>query len=401
MSTEPRNLPTSGLTVEHQQTGGAELLTEAERAALAALSDVPEPAALLAVRAEQLEVERAHLFAHVAGALDPDRTIAREHVDALFESIVTVHHKQYQLGRILGRGGFGIAFLAEELGTGKEVVLKLSRPYDHKLIRQPDSATAEQKKAAHFAFSAMLEIASLHRLTRGKDGKPVTRQGGEPPFPILQHAQLLDQSSKRKQDKDMRIAVEVLEHIDGRNLKTIINREGNFQERLPELKQITLELVRAVRRMHAAGVLHLDLKPANIVINEDGHPIILDFGGSQIPDKWEKTPSGKDIPWAKPLRTTVSPGYVTDLDQQRKPAPARDIYALGVTLRQMIMGFGADMNLTLSPELEVLIDVITTMTEPDPEQRPSLADVEEQLIGGWQALEDIAAEAAVRKQMAG
>lgn len=397
MSTEPRNLPKPGLKVEHQQTGGPELLTPAELAAL----ELPEPVALLAARQEQLEAERTHLFAHVAGALDSDRAIAREHVEALHESIVTVHHKQYKLGRILGRGGFGLAWLAKEVGTEKEVVLKLSRPYDHKLVTQPDNATDEQKKAGHAARSAMMEISSLHRLTRDKDGKPVKRNGGEPPFPILQHAQLLYQPSKRKQAKDMRIAGEVLEYIAGPNLEQVIRKEGNFQERLPALKKITLVLVSAVRRMHAAGVLHLDLKPSNVVINEDGNPIILDFGGSQIPDKWTGTSSGKDIIWAKPLLTTTSPGYTTETDKRLPPAPARDVYALGMTLRNMIIGYGTPPDLNFSPELEVLSDVIADMIDPDPDQRPSMADIEEQLMGGWQALEDIAAEMTVRKQIAG
>lgn len=372
-------------------------MTAEERAAL----DVPEPVALLAARQEQLEAERTHLFAHVAGALEPDRTIAREHVEALHESIVTVHHKQYQLGRILGRGGFGLAWLAKEVGTKKEVVLKLSRPYDHKLVTQPDRSTDEQKKEGHLARSAMMEIASLHRLTRGKDGKPVTRYGGEPPFPILQHAQLLYQPSARHQDKDMRIAVEVLEHIGGENLEQTIRKQGNFQERLPALKKITLGLVSAVRRMHAAGVLHLDLKPSNVVIDKDGSPIVLDFGGSQIPDKWTGTSSGKDIVWAKPLTTTTSPGYITETDKRLRPAPARDVYALGMTLRDLVIGYGTPPDLNFSPELEVLSDVIADMIDPNPQQRPSLADVEEQLMGGWQALEDIAAEGDVRKQIAG
>ncbi|HBY73497.1 MAG TPA: hypothetical protein DEG44_02265, partial [Candidatus Kerfeldbacteria bacterium] len=322
----------------------------------------------------------------------------------LKDALVTVHNNTYQLKRFIGRGNFGIAYLAEQLGTGKQYVIKLSKPYDHKLMRQPAQPTIEQKRAGNTARYAVSEIAVLHRLTHDEQNQPLERHDGEPPFPIMYEAQLMQDPLADRSTVDMRMAAEVIEYIDGPNLQRVLREEGPMRDDLPRLKKIVLGFIHAIRRMHDKGVLHLDVKISNAVIDDDDNVIVLDYGASQIPEKWASR-RAKPIVWADPLMPVYSKRYTTRTDVDNIPSPARDVYALGVSLQELVYGLSDVENIMeiqagFSRELRVLDATIATMVNPDPDQRPTLAEVEQHLKTSWQELEDQAALAAVKQLIA-
>ena len=387
------------LRVDNQQICGTELLTPAELAA----ANLPEgPSRIDIIR------EREHLFTHLADATNPDGAIALPHVQALRGATVTVHNHPYKIERFLGHGFTGLALESSRPDRAEPVAVKLSRPYDHELLNAKTFANEAEADAVMMARGMMNEISSLHRLTRGADGQPLQRHGGEPPFPILIEAELLSDPTVTTPaaQTDRRIAAVVLERIQGTSLSKIVHRERHLRDQLPRLKKISLGLARAVRLMHEAGVLHLDLKSSNVVVTEDNDPIVLDFGSSQQPSKWAGTSTGKPIRWAEPLsERTHTKRYTTRQDQAGTPREANDIYSLGITLRDLIYGIDDSIDQTeikrqLTPELLMLDKIIQQMTRPDPEQRPDARYVEQQLTNSWQAMEDSAAQAAVRQEIA-
>lgn len=383
------------LRVESQQVGGLELLTPEELAAI----DLP-------VGRTKTDIirERQHLFTHMAHATKLDKAVAQPHVKALQGAEVTIHGHVYRIDRFLGRGYSGVALEVKRLDNDETAAVKLTRPYDHKRLNQTTFANQDEAEATAMARSMMNEIASLHTLTRDATGQPLQRHGGEPPFPILIEAQLMRNPSAA--NDGIYMAGVVQERIHGKSLEKIVRDEGRLYNQIDRVKKISLGLVRAVRRMHDAGVLHLDLKSANVVITADDDPIILDFGSSQQPKKWAGTKSGKPIRWAEPLSVRAyTDRYTTRQDRQGQPREANDVYSLGITLRDMIYGLDDTIDQTaiktqLAPELQILDAVIEQMTRPDPDQRPNLKDIEQQFVNGWQMLQDSAAEAAVRRKIA-
>lgn len=333
-----------------------------------------------------------HLLAHLPDSLSRDRTVAKPHIEALAGSTIFIHDRPIALERFLGRGAFGVVFLAHDEIMNTRVVVKLSAPYDHKVFANPDHASKTEVQAAHMGRTAMTEMSALKRLTRDADNQPLQRDGGEPPFPILIEGQLIREPMADRSKHDIRIAAEVLEYIDGKNLEQTVKQVHNLQLDLPRLQKISLGLIRAVRRMHEAGVLHLDLKSSNVVLDAQDNPIVLDFGASQLPDKWNTTAAT----WAKPVLRTRTPRYTTPADKASEPTPQHDIYSLGITLRDMIYGYIPEEDVsavreTLTEEVRVLDQVILAMTQGNPSERISLVDAEQQLRTNWQLLEDQAA----------
>jgi serine/threonine protein kinase len=118
----------------------------------------------------------------------------------------------------------------------------------------------------------------------------------------------------------------VMEFIDGQNLDEFINYVSGP---IPETKAIELfiDILGAVKYAHENNVLHLDIKPANIMINKQGDIKLLDFGISA-----ESNKVGKGAIVGSPLYMSPEQTFGKNINQQS------DIYSLGITLFQMLTG---------------------------------------------------------------
>ena len=121
-----------------------------------------------------------------------------------------------------------------------------------------------------------------------------------------------------------------LELIEGLTLDAALARQAAAGTRwtMPETLEIAASLAEAVAAVHAAGFLHLDVKPRNVLVPRDPHwpPKLGDFGIARSLDA--------TIDLAAPL--CGSPAYLCPEAQAgQEPGPARDVYALAVTLYQV------------------------------------------------------------------
>ncbi|QNA83693.1 serine/threonine protein kinase [Sphingomonas sp. So64.6b] len=198
----------------------------------------------------------------------------------------------FRVERLIGRGGMGEVYLAHRDGAGfaQRVALKMLRPEAAGRVRMFD---AERR------LLASLEHPGIARLIDGgvaPDGRPYM----------------------------------ALEYVEGRE---IAGWCGEHRCDLPTRLKLFLELCDAVEHAHAHLVLHLDIKPSNIMIDSDGRARLLDFGVAKIVDA-----AALDRTMTQALLT---PDYAApEQFGGGRPTVATDVYALGAVLFELLAGRG-------------------------------------------------------------
>ncbi len=122
----------------------------------------------------------------------------------------------------------------------------------------------------------------------------------------------------------------VMEYIEGESLRDMINRRGKIPEK--EALKYTYDIAEALDAANRAGIVHRDVKPANIIITPDGTAKLCDLGLA-------KKRSG-DVALTQPGQVMGSPQYMPP-EQIERPADAdtrSDVYSLGITLFHMLTG---------------------------------------------------------------
>ena len=146
----------------------------------------------------------------------------------------------FRLLNLIGQGGMGSVYLAEQDNPGRKVALKLMR-------LGGDDAESAQRFCREGATLARLDHPGIAKVYAA--GVVDTPLGKLPYFAM----ELVD-------------GVSLLEHANARNLDT------------PARLRLMAAICSAVQHAHQRGVIHRDLKPANILVDAEGQPRVLDFG---------------------------------------------------------------------------------------------------------------------------
>ena len=155
----------------------------------------------------------------------------------------------------------------------------------------------------------------------------------------------------------------VMERVDGSNLKQHMARQALDT---PQILDIALQITQALEAAHAAGIVHRDIKPGNIVVSTTGQLKVLDFGLARrfmLPETGEPILGGSTI-LGRPLGTAnyMAPERILQLP----PDPRSDLFSLGVVIYEMATGklpFGG-----ASPS-----ETVTNILEKDPIPLTSLS----------------------------
>ena len=176
----------------------------------------------------------------------------------------------------------------------------------------------------------------------------------------------------------------VMEYLNGPSLSAILSQEGTLP--LGRVARIGEQVASALVAAHRAGIVHRDVKPGNILIDETGTAKITDFGISRAAGDMTLTQTGL---------IGGTPAYLApELARGSDPVPSSDVFALGATLYQAIEGttpYGnsanqlallyAAANGQINPPVQAGpgTALLMSLLRSEPNERPSMAEARERL----------------------
>jgi serine/threonine protein kinase len=212
---------------------------------------------------------------------------------------------KYRLRRILGRGGMGIVFEAEHVGLGRMVAVKLVKPGSAPSQVELDRFNLEARSAARVAGEGVVQVIDI--------------------------------------DYDAELGpYHVLELIVGESLRERLRRGALSPA---EAVRVMLEVLDTLDRVHAAGIVHRDIKPGNVLLrSSDGRVKLLDFGVASVRDP-ELVPHKLTVPGAMP----GTPGYMAPEQMEAVSIDRRaDLYSLAQVMYACLAGRPPYHNIPLS-----------------------------------------------------
>jgi serine/threonine-protein kinase len=201
---------------------------------------------------------------------------------------------RYRLDAVIGTGGMSTVYLAFDTVLERRVAIKLM----HREIAR-DSGQLERFRREARAVAQLNHPHVVGVIDAGDDADPVR------PTPYI-----------------------VFEYVEGETLKDRIRRNGRLA--IPEAIAYAIEIARALGAAHERSIVHRDVKPQNVLIDEEGTAKVTDFGIARTLDQEALTADGRV------LGTTdyVSPEQALG----HRVTGQSDIYSLGVVLFEMLTG---------------------------------------------------------------
>src|SRR6478609_9643968 len=201
---------------------------------------------------------------------------------------------RYRLGEVLGRGGMGTVWRAEDEMLGRIVAVKELRM----------TGTVDEIEKHRLVVRTLREAKATARI---RHTSAVTV------FDVV--------------EEDDRPWI-VMELVAGRSLADVVAEDGPLA---PErAARIALDLLGVLGAAHAQGILHRDVKPSNVLIGEDGRTVLTDFGIASLEGDTSITSTGMLV---------GAPSYIApERARGQKPGPPADMWSLGGTLYAMVEG---------------------------------------------------------------
>ena len=161
----------------------------------------------------------------------------------------------YRIGSLLGRGGMGVVYRAHDLALDRPVALKLLAPELADDVRFRERFLRESRLAASLDHPAIVPIFDA-----GQSGQ------------------------------QLYIAMRL---VDGTDLKALLRAEGKLEP--AKALRLIEPVAQALDTAHARGLLHRDVKPSNVLIDNDGHCYLADFGLSRRLSEVDAVGDGRSI----------------------------------------------------------------------------------------------------------
>lgn len=264
----------------------------------------------------------------------------------------------------IAHGGTSTVYLGEQLATGRRVAIKALDPSFVGYSEMVHRLLGEHELAQRVRHPGLLDIIAANQTSNG--------------IPYL-----------------------VMEYLDGESLSALAGRD---RMPLATIVAVASQIAAAVAALHAAGVVHCDLKPDNVFVLYETGPSgwprvkVLDYGVARLIDE-PALPDGAVV---------GTPAFMAPEQWHGAPTSRSDVYALGCVLYELVTGeplfSGALPQLMAAhcdrlpdrpslrrPEIDPALDrLIVRALAKDPELRPSMAELEAELhrlapVARWSA----------------
>ncbi|MGV9312188.1 protein kinase domain-containing protein [Streptomyces sp. NPDC003691] len=269
---------------------------------------------------------------------------------------------RYRLGGVLGRGGMGTVWRAEDETLSRTVAVKE--------LRFPNQIDEDEKR--RLITRTLREAKAIARI---RNTSAVTV------YDVV--------------DEDDRPWI-VMELVEGKSLAEVIREDGTLTPR--RAAEVGLAILDVLRSAHREGILHRDVKPSNVLIADDGRVVLTDFGIALVEGDPSITSTGMLV---------GAPSYISpERARGQRPGPAADLWSLGGLIYASVEGappydkgsaiatLTAVMTEPLDPPKNAgpLEEVIYGLLAKDPEQRLDDAGARALLVRALSA-PDVPAEA--------
>ena len=250
-------------------------------------------------------------------------------MEAEQKSLVGKKIGRYELRQVIGEGGMATVFRAYDLRLERDVALKLFR---------------------HEAFSPAVARRMLKRFDR--EAKSLAR---------LSHPNIVEVLDYGSFEDSLFL---VMKYFSGGTLKEKAENRLTY----PQAAHLLAPVARALDYAHREGIIHRDVKPANILLTKDGDPMLSDFGIAKILD------DNNSVSLTATNVGVGTPEYMAPEQWVNKVTPRSDIYALGIIFYELVTGakpYAADTPAGVA---------IKQATEPIPDPRRFILELPDQVV---------------------
>ncbi len=238
-------------------------------------------------------------------------------------------HNDYRIERVLGQGSFGITYVANVRLKGRLGAIESAATVAIKEFFLRDVSSRNGLRVFSVSDST---LCSDYRRDFLREAQNLSRLDNDHIVKVLETIEEND------------TVYYVMEYLSGGNLDQHILSHGKLSCR--EALDIAIQIGEALKCMHAQHMLHLDLKPLNVMRGEDGHIVLIDFGLSKCFGADGQPESSTRIGQGT---TGYAPIEQHSFNKADGFMPTLDIYALGATLFKMLTG-------SVPPEASVVLN---------------------------------------------
>ncbi|WP_374986231.1 protein kinase [Streptomyces fradiae] len=272
--------------------GGSRPAEASPETAKAADTSTSAPTAKAADPAKAESTAKAADPAKAAPAARPD--MAKKPVPPHVTTEGRLLAGRYRLGAVLGRGGMGTVWRAVDETLGRTVAVKE--------LRFPNAIDEDEKR--RLITRTLREAKAIARI---RNNNAVTV------YDVV--------------DEDDRPWI-VMELVEGRSLAEVIREDGTLTPH--RAAEVGLAILDVLRSAHRQGILHRDVKPSNVLIEDDGRVVLTDFGIAQVEGDPSITSTGMLV---------GAPSYISpERARGQRPGPAADMWSLGGLLYAAVEG---------------------------------------------------------------
>ena len=225
----------------------------------------------------------------------------------------SLQNGKYRIEKVLGQGGFGITYLATQVGLNRKVAIK---EFFMKEYCNRDEATS----SVSLGTVGSKDVVMRFREKFVKEAQNIA---------ALNHPHII-----RIYDvfEENNTAYYVMEYLDNASLSDYLKQKGRLSEQ--EAVFFIKQIADALAYIHTHNINHLDVKPGNILLDNKNNAVLIDFGLAKRYDESGNQTSTTPV--------GISHGYAP-LEQYKKGgvgkfSPATDIYSLAATLYKLITG---------------------------------------------------------------